>query len=182
LVVEVVVCAVEPKPRADRPVNSERSADGIAEVAILQFVMFGEYLDSLGRACSFYRDTELRSPGRRSTAGIVGQGAVALRRSTGARRGGFAPVPPRPSVAEFPLQLAQVFERFLVVASMAIHLHLWVDGFHCVDAERYSPSRCRRTVAAVKLCSHSAGFGPEVVIAAALRCGPHGLGGRRRDG
>src|ERR1700686_5227616 len=58
LIVEVVIGAVEPEPSADRAVNSQRSTDRIAEVAILQLIMLREYFDSLGRPCSFYRDTE----------------------------------------------------------------------------------------------------------------------------
>src|SRR5579864_5400162 len=61
LIVEIVIGAVEPEPRADRAVNSQRSTDSIAKVAILQLVMLREYLDSLGRSRSFDRDTELLS-------------------------------------------------------------------------------------------------------------------------
>src|ERR1700731_862584 len=59
LIVEIVIGAVEPEPSTDRAVNSQRSTDGIAEVAILELIMLREYLDSLGRPHSFYRDTEL---------------------------------------------------------------------------------------------------------------------------
>src|ERR1700683_960688 len=59
LIVEVVIGAVEPEPSADRAVNSQRSTDRIAGAAILQLIVLREYLDSLGRPCSFYRDTEL---------------------------------------------------------------------------------------------------------------------------
>src|SRR5271170_7031808 len=58
LIVEIVIGAIEPEPSADRTVNSQRSTDGVSEVAILQLVMLREYLDSLGRPRSFYRDTE----------------------------------------------------------------------------------------------------------------------------
>src|ERR1700680_3553735 len=58
LIVEIVIGAVEPEPSADRAVNSKRSTDGIAEVPILHLIMLWEYLDSLGRPRSFYRDTE----------------------------------------------------------------------------------------------------------------------------
>src|ERR1700693_1624724 len=61
LIVEIVIGAVEPEPSADRAVNSQRSTDGIAEVTILQLVMLREYLDSLGRPRSFYRDAEFLS-------------------------------------------------------------------------------------------------------------------------
>src|SRR6266568_1029812 len=49
LIVEIVIGAIEPEPSADRAVNSQRSTDSIAEVAILQLIMLREYLDSLGR-------------------------------------------------------------------------------------------------------------------------------------
>src|ERR1700722_7374258 len=58
LIVEIVIGAVEPEPSADRAVNSQRSTDSIAEVAILQLIVFREYLDSLCRPRSFYRNTE----------------------------------------------------------------------------------------------------------------------------
>src|SRR6202790_5702426 len=58
LIVEIVIGAIEPEPSADRAVNTQRSTDGIAEVAILQLVVLREYLDSFGRPRSFYRDTE----------------------------------------------------------------------------------------------------------------------------
>src|ERR1022692_419215 len=61
LIVEIVIGAIKPKPRADRSMNSQRSTDSIAEVAILQLIVLREYLDSLGRSGSFYRDTELLS-------------------------------------------------------------------------------------------------------------------------
>src|SRR3984893_8464125 len=58
LIVEIVVGAIEPEPSADRAVNSQWSTDSIAKVTILQLIMLREYLDSLGRPRSFYRDTE----------------------------------------------------------------------------------------------------------------------------
>src|ERR1700693_1527641 len=61
LIVEIVISAIEPEPSADRAVNSQRSTDSIAEVAILQLIVLREYLDSLGRPRSFYRDTEFLS-------------------------------------------------------------------------------------------------------------------------
>src|SRR5260370_15742731 len=61
LIVEIVIGAVEPEPSADRAVNSQRSTDSIAEVAILQLIVLREYLDSLGCPRSFYRDTEFLS-------------------------------------------------------------------------------------------------------------------------
>src|SRR5579872_3875455 len=45
LIVEVVVGAIEPEAGADRAVNSQRSTDGIAEIAILQLIML-----QIGRA------------------------------------------------------------------------------------------------------------------------------------
>src|SRR5579872_3322502 len=73
LIVEIVIGAVEPEPGADRAVNSQRSTDRIAEVAILQFVMLREYLDSLGRPRSFYRDTEFLSQAGDQQLALSGQ-------------------------------------------------------------------------------------------------------------
>src|SRR3984957_16257511 len=61
LIVEIVIGAIEPEASADCAGNSQRSTDGIAEVTILQLIMLREYLDSLGRPRSFYRDTEFLS-------------------------------------------------------------------------------------------------------------------------
>src|SRR5580658_9466888 len=136
LVVEVVVCAVEPEPRADRPVNSERPADGITEVAILKFVMFREYLDSLGRACSLYRDTELRSQAGDQQPALSGEERLCSE---------YPQVRAPPALFQcrlnflllkFPLQLAQMFERFLVVAVHGNPLAPLGRRIHCIDAER----------------------------------------------
>ena len=73
LIVEIVIGAVEPEPSADRAVNSQRSTDGIAEVAILQLIMLREYLDSLGRPSSFYRDTQFLSQAGDQQPALSGQ-------------------------------------------------------------------------------------------------------------
>src|ERR1022692_4719110 len=73
LIVEIVIGAVEPEPGADRAVNSQRSTDGIAEVAILQLIMLREYLDSLGRPRSFYRDTEFLGQAEDQQPALSGQ-------------------------------------------------------------------------------------------------------------
>src|ERR1017187_5801058 len=73
LIVETVIGAVEPEPSADRAVNSQRSTDGIAEVTILQLIMLREYLDSLGRPRSFYRDTEFLSQAGDQQPALSGQ-------------------------------------------------------------------------------------------------------------
>src|SRR5580658_6540898 len=73
LIVEIVIGAVEPEPSADRAVNSQRSTDRIAEVAILQLVMLREYLDSFGRPGTFYRDTELLCQARDKQPTLSGQ-------------------------------------------------------------------------------------------------------------
>jgi hypothetical protein len=59
LVVEIVIGAVKPKAGANRPMNPQRPADGIAEVAILQFVMFREDFDALGRPGAFDWNSQL---------------------------------------------------------------------------------------------------------------------------
>src|ERR1700719_1937521 len=73
LIVEIVIGAVEPEPRADRAVNSQRSTDGSAEVAILQLVMLRENLDSLGRPPSFYRDAKFLSQAGDQQPALAGQ-------------------------------------------------------------------------------------------------------------
>src|SRR5258708_29332913 len=73
LIVEIVIGAIEPEPSADRAVNSQRSTDSIAEVAIFQLVMLREYLDSLGRPRSFYRDTEFLSQAGYQQPALSGQ-------------------------------------------------------------------------------------------------------------
>src|SRR5271169_2548603 len=73
LIVEVVIGAIEPEPSADRAVNSQRSTDSTAEVAILQLIMLREYLDSLGRPRSFYRDTEFLSQAGNQLPALSGQ-------------------------------------------------------------------------------------------------------------
>src|SRR5271165_3060686 len=73
LIVEIVIGAIEPETSADRAVNSQRSTDRIAEVAILQFVMLREYLDSLDRTCSFDRDTQFLSQAGDQQPALSGQ-------------------------------------------------------------------------------------------------------------
>src|ERR1700730_11694536 len=73
LIVEVVIGAVEPEPSADRAVNSQRSTYGIAEVTIPQLIMLREYLDSLGRPRSFYRDTQFLSQAGDQQPALTGQ-------------------------------------------------------------------------------------------------------------
>src|SRR6202795_3715976 len=73
LIVETVIGAIEPEPSADRAVNSQRSTDSVAEVAILQLVMLREYLDSFGRPSPFYRDTELLCQAGNQQAALTGQ-------------------------------------------------------------------------------------------------------------
>jgi len=59
LVVEIVISAVKPKARSNRPMNPQRPTHGIAEVAILQFVMFREDFDALGRTGALDRNSQL---------------------------------------------------------------------------------------------------------------------------
>ena len=73
LIVEVVVGAVEPKPGTDGAVNSERAADGIAEVAVLKLIVFREDLDSLRDASAFHWNTELLSQTRDQQPALPGQ-------------------------------------------------------------------------------------------------------------
>src|ERR1700686_1337418 len=115
LIVEIVIGAVEPEPSADRAVNSQRSTDGIAEVAILQLIMLREYLDSLGRPSSFYRDTQFLSQAGDQQPALSGQERLPPKNS----KVGAAPALLQCRVhlllLQFPLQFAKVFQRFLIV-------------------------------------------------------------------
>jgi len=54
-------------------VNAQRSTDSIAEVAIFQLIMLREYLDSLGRPRSFYRDAKFLSQAGDQQPALSGQ-------------------------------------------------------------------------------------------------------------
>src|SRR5258708_11389811 len=111
LIVEIVIGTVEPEPRADRAMNSQRSTDSIAEIAILQLIMLREYLDSLGRPRSFYRDTEVLSQAGDQQPALSGQerllstypkvGAAAALLQCGVHL----------LLLPFPLQLTKVLQR-----------------------------------------------------------------------
>src|SRR5579872_99001 len=73
LVVEVVIGAVKPKAGANRPMNSQWPADGIAEVTVLQFVMFRKDFDALGRPGAFDRNSQLSRQPRHQQPALTGQ-------------------------------------------------------------------------------------------------------------
>src|SRR5580692_4847689 len=115
LIVEIVIGAIEPEPSADRTVNSQRSTDGIAEVAILQLIMLREYLDSLGRPRSLHRDTEVLSQAGYQQPALSSQKWLLSK---------YPKVGAAPALfqcrfhlllLQFPLQFAKVFQRFLIV-------------------------------------------------------------------
>src|ERR1700683_5105601 len=115
LIVEVVIGAVEPEPRADRAMNSQRSTDSIAEVAILQLIMLREYLDSLGRPRSLYRDTEFLSQAGDQQTALAGQ----KRLLSEYPKVGAAPTLFQCRLhlllLQFPLQFAKVLQRVLII-------------------------------------------------------------------
>src|SRR5208283_2673774 len=136
LIVETVVGAVEPKPRTDCAVNSQRPAEGIAEVAILQFVVFREYLDSLGGPRSLHRDTELLGQAGDQEAALSGQERLLpedpqVRAAPALLQCRFHLL-----LLQFPLQLAEVFERLLVVAVHGNPFAALGRRIHRVYAER----------------------------------------------
>src|ERR1700722_2935724 len=115
LIVEIVIGAVEPEPSTDRAVDSQRSTDSIAEVAILQLVMLREYLDSLGRPRSFYRDTEFLSQAGDQQPALSGQERLLSE---------YPKVCAAPTLfqcrlhlllLQFPLEFTKVLQRVLII-------------------------------------------------------------------
>src|SRR5436309_1334215 len=115
LIVEIVIGAVEPEPSADRAVNSQRSTDRIAEVAILQFVMLREYLDSLGRPRSFYRDTEFLSQAGDQQPALSRQKRLLSKYPKVGAPAALFQRPVHLLLLQFPLQFTKVLQRFLIV-------------------------------------------------------------------
>src|SRR5216684_9224773 len=177
LIVEVVVGAVEPKPSADRAVNSQRSTDGIAEVTILQLIMLREYLDSLGRPRSFYRDTEFLSQAGYQQPALSGQERLLSK---------YPKVSAAPTLfqcrlhlllLQFPLQFTQVLQRVLIVPVHGNPLASLRRRTHRIHADRQitfqmSPDRLSRQTGRLAVFP---GLRPEIVIAAAFRVRPHRL-------
>src|SRR5579863_10096160 len=177
LIVEIVIGAVEPEPSADRAVNSQRSTDSIAEVAILQLIMLREYLYSLGRPRSFYRDTEFLSQAGDQQPALSGQERLLSK---------YPKVGAAPALfqcrldlllLQFPLQFTKVLQRVLIIP---VHRNPFAPlrrRAHRIHADRQitfqmSPDRPRRQTGCLAVFP---GLRPEIVIAAAFRVRPHRL-------
>src|SRR5579863_7477984 len=177
LIVEIVIGAIEPEPSTDRAVNSQWSTDRIAEVAILQLVMLREYLDSLGRPRSFYRDTEFLSQAGYQQPALSGQERLLAE---------YPKVGAAPTLfqcrldlllLQFPLQFTKVLQRVLIIPVHGNPLAALRRRTHRIHPDRQitfqmSPDRRRRQT------GHLAVFPslrPEIVIATAFRVRPHRL-------
>src|SRR6266852_2450870 len=170
LIIEVVIGAVEPEPRADRAMNSQRSTDSIAEVAILQLVMLREYLNSLGRPRSFYRDTEFLSQAGDQQPALSGQERLLSK---------YPKVGAAPTLfqcrfhlllLQFPLQFTKVLQRFLIVPVHGNPLASLRRRTHGIHADRQitfqmSPDRLSRQTGRLAVFPS---LRPEIVIAAAF--------------
>src|SRR5579863_5218256 len=177
LIVKIVIGTVEPEPSADRAVNSQRSTDGIAEVAILQLIVLREYLDSLGRPRSFYRDTELLCQAGNQQPALSGQKRLLAK---------YPKVSAAPTLfqrrlhlllLQFPLQFTKVLQRVLIIP---VHRNPFAPlrrRAHRIHADRQitfqmSPDRLSRQTGRLAVF---AGLRPEIVIAATFRVRPHRL-------
>src|SRR6202162_2498954 len=149
LIVEIVIGAVEPEPSADRAVNSQRSTDRIAEVAILQLIMLREYLDSLGRPSSFYRDTEFLGQAGGQQPALSGQKRLLAKYP----KVGAAPALFQCRVhlllLQFPLQFTKVLQRVLIIPVHGNPLASLRRRTHRIHADRQitfqmSPDRLSR--------------------------------------
>src|SRR6202451_4302901 len=116
LIVEIVIGAVEPEPSADRAVNSQRSTDGIAEVAILQLIMLREYLDSLGRARSLYRDAEFLGQAGDQQAALTGQERLLSENPKVGAPAALFQCRLHLLLLQFPLQFTKVLQRVLIIS------------------------------------------------------------------
>ena len=136
LIVEVVVGAVKPKPRTDCAVNSQRPADGIAEIAILRARRVSGLPQFPRRSHALHPEYRASRPSRRSGVGTAGPGAVAPEKIRWVATSALFQCRFHLLLLQFPLQLAEVFKRLLVIA---VHgnpfapLGRWI---HRVHAER----------------------------------------------
>src|SRR5260370_21845085 len=177
LIVEIVIGAVEPEPSADGAVNSQRSTDGIAEVAILQLIMLREYLDSLGRPSSFYRDTQFLSQAGDQQPALSGQERLLSK---------YPKVSAAPTLfqrrlhlllLQFPLQFTKVLQRVLIIPVHGHPLASFRRRTHRIHSDRpitfqMSPDRHRRQTGRLAVFP---GLSPKIVVAAAFRVRPHRL-------
>src|ERR1700683_5087766 len=177
LIVEVVIGAVEPEARADRAVNSQRSTDRVAEIAILQLIMLREYLDSLGRPRSFYRDTEFLSQAGDQQPAVSGKKRLLSKYPKVGASAALFQCRVHLLLLQFPLQFTKVLQRVLIIPVHGNPLASLRRRTHRIHADRQitfqmSPDRLSRQTGRLAVLS---GLWPEVVIAAAFRVRPHRL-------
>src|SRR6202790_208747 len=175
LIVEIVIGAIEPEPSADRAVNSQRSTDRIAEVAILQFVMLREYLDPLGGPRSFYRDTEFLSQAGDQQPALSGQKRLLAKYPKVGAAPALFQCRVHPLLLQFPLQFTKVLQRVLIIPVHGNPLASLRRRTHRIHADRQitfqmSPDRLSRQTGRLAVFS---GLGPEIVIATAFRVRTH---------
>src|ERR1700730_15221402 len=149
LIVEIVIGAVEPEPSADRAVNSQRSTDSIAEVTILQLIMLREYFDSLGRPCSFYRDTEFLSQAGYQQPALSSQKWLLSKYPEVAAAPALFQCRFHLLLLEFPLQFTKVLQRVLIIPVHGNPLASLRRRTHGIHADRQitfqmSPDRLSR--------------------------------------
>src|SRR6202049_1258794 len=177
LIIEVVIGAVEPEARTDCAVNSQRSTDSIAEVAILQLVMFREYLDSLGRSGSFYRDTELLCQAGNQQPALTGQKRLLAKYPKMSAAPALFQRRVHLLLLQFPLQFTKMLQRVLIIPVHGDPLAPLRRRTHRIHADReitfqMSPDCLSRQTGRLAVFS---GLRPEIVIAAAFRVRPHRL-------
>src|SRR5580704_5645300 len=149
LIVEIVIGAVEPEASADRAVNSQRSTDSIAEVAVLQLVMLREYLDSLGRPRSFYWDTQFLSQAGDQQPALSGQERLLSKYPKVGAASALFQCSLHLLLLQFPLQFTKVLQRVLIIPVHGNPLASLRRRTHRIHADRQitfqmSPDRRRR--------------------------------------
>src|SRR6266478_6542058 len=177
LIVEIVIGTVEPEPSADRAENSQRSTDSIAEVAILQLIVLREYLDSLGRSGSFYRDTELLSQARDQQPALSGQKRLLAKYPKVSAAPALFQCGVHLLLLQFPLQFTKVLQRVLIIPVHGNPLASLRRRTHRIHADRQitfqmSPDRLSRQTGRLAVFPS---LRPEIVIATAFRVRPHRL-------
>src|SRR5260370_34923356 len=95
--------------------NCQRSTDRMAEVAILQLIMLREYLDSLGRPRSFYRDTEFLSQAGDQQSALSGQKRLLAKYPKVGAAAALFQCRVHLLLLQFPLQFTKVLQRVLII-------------------------------------------------------------------
>src|ERR1017187_5499525 len=157
--------------------SAMRSTDRIAEVTILQFVMLREYLDSLGRPRSFYRDTEFLSQAGDQQPALSGQKRLLAKYPKVGAAPALFQCRLHLLLLQFPLQFTKVLQRVLIIPVHGNPLASLRRRTHRIHTDRQitfkmSPDRLSRQTGRLAVFS---GLGPEIVIAAAFRVRPYRL-------